>query len=234
MIELGAVIKPGLVQFSHSVTSNSATPWTAACQASLSITNSGSLLKLSCTSSQWCHPTSHPLSCPSPPSSLLLSHFQWCPTLCEPIDGSPPGCPVPGILQTRTLEWAAISFSNAGKWKVKVKLLSHIQLLATPWTAAYQALPSMGFSRQEYWSGVPLPSPHQAWRTPKIVLLWTTLDCLPKSLAIDLMKETRRRVVSKSMLSFQGWVMGRAMDRSQIRVPFTWDLGVQKEISQDK
>ena len=131
MIELGSVIKPGLVQFSHSVTSNSATPWTAACQASLSITNSGSLLKLSCPSSQWCHPTSHPLSSPSPPSSLLLSHFQSCPTLCEPIDGSPPGCPLPGILQTRTLEWAAISVSNAGKWKVKVKLLSHIQLLAT-------------------------------------------------------------------------------------------------------
>ena len=77
----------------------------------------------------------------------------------RPIDGSPPGSPVPGILQARTLEWVAISFSNAWKWKVKVKLLSRIQLLATPWTAAYQAPPSMGFSRPEYWSGVPLPSP---------------------------------------------------------------------------
>ena len=67
--------------------------------------------------------------------------------------------PVPGILQGRTLEWPAISFSNAGKWKVKVKSLSCVQLLVTPWTAAYQAPPSMGFSRQEYWSGVPLPSP---------------------------------------------------------------------------
>ena len=67
--------------------------------------------------------------------------------------------PVPGILQARTLEWVAISFSNAWKWKVKVKSLSHAWLLATPWTAAYQAPPSMGFSRQEYWSGVPLPSP---------------------------------------------------------------------------
>ena len=57
----------------------------------------------------------------------------------------------------------------------------------------------------------------QAWRTPKIMLLWTTLDCLPKSLAIGLMKETRRRVASKRMLSFQGWVMGRAVDRSQIQ-----------------
>ena len=84
--------------------------------------------------------------------------LQPCPTLCDDIDGSPPGSPVPGILQARTLEWVAISFSNAWKWKVKVKSLSGVQLLATPWTAAYQAPPSMGFSRQEYWSGVPLPS----------------------------------------------------------------------------
>ena len=84
--------------------------------------------------------------------------LQSCPTLCDPIDISTPGSPVPGILQARTLEWVAISFSNAGKWKVKVKLLSHVQLLATPWTATYQAPPSMGFSRQEYRSGVPLPS----------------------------------------------------------------------------
>ena len=85
--------------------------------------------------------------------------LQSCPTLCDPIDGSPPGFPVPGILQARTLEWVAISFSNAWKWKVKVKSLSHVRLLATPWTTGYQAPPSMGFSRQEYWSGVPLPSP---------------------------------------------------------------------------
>ena len=84
--------------------------------------------------------------------------LQSCPTLCNPRDGSPPGFPVPGILQARTLEWVAISFSNAWKWKVKVKTLSHVRLLATPWTAAHQASPSMGFSRQEYWSGVPLPS----------------------------------------------------------------------------
>jgi len=81
--------------------------------------------------------------------------LQSCPTLCDPIDGSPPGAPVPGILQARTLEWLAISFSNAWKWKVKVKSLSHIRLFTTPWTAAYQTPPSMGFSRQEYWSGVP-------------------------------------------------------------------------------
>ena len=85
--------------------------------------------------------------------------LQSCPTLCDPIDGSPLGSSVPGILQARILEWAAISFSNAGKWKVKVNSLSCALLLATPWTAAYQALPSMGFSRQVYWSGLPLPSP---------------------------------------------------------------------------
>ena len=82
---------------------------------------------------------------------------QSCPTLRGPMDCSPPGSPVPGILQARTLEWGAISFSNTRKWKVKVKSLSHVQLLAAPWTAAYQAPPSMGLSRQEYWSGVPLP-----------------------------------------------------------------------------
>ena len=85
--------------------------------------------------------------------------LQSCPTLCDPIDVSPPGSPVLGILQARTLEWVAISFFNAWKWKVKVKPLSRVQLFATPWTAAYQAPPSMEFSRQEYWSGLPLPSP---------------------------------------------------------------------------
>ena len=92
-------------------------------------------------------------------SMLLLLSLQSCPTLCDPIDVSPQGSPVPGILQARTLEWVAISFSNAGKWKVRVKSLSRVQLLATPWTAAHQAPSSMGFSRQEYWSGLPLPSP---------------------------------------------------------------------------
>ena len=105
------------------------TPWIAACQASLSITSSRSSLRL-----------------------------MSCPTLRDPIDSSPPGSAVPGILQARTLEWVAISFPNAWKWKVKVKSLSRARLLATPWTAAYQAPSSMGFSRQEYWSGLPLPS----------------------------------------------------------------------------
>ena len=84
--------------------------------------------------------------------------LQSCPILCDPIDGSPPRSPVPGMLQARTLEWVAVSFSNAWKWKVKVKSLSRVRLSAAPWTAAHQAPLSMGFSRQEYWSGVPLPS----------------------------------------------------------------------------
>ena len=93
-------------------------------------------------------------------AAAAAKSLQSCPTLCDPIDSSPPGSPVPGILQARTLEWVAISFSNEWKWKVKVKSLSRVRLLATPWTAAYQAPPPMGFSRQEYWSGVPLPSPN--------------------------------------------------------------------------
>ena len=86
-------------------------------------------------------------------TSAAAKSLQSCPTLCDPIDGSPPGSPVPGILQARTLEWVAISFSNASKWKVKGKLLSRVRLFTTPWTAAHQAPPSMGFSRQEHWSG---------------------------------------------------------------------------------
>ena len=92
-------------------------------------------------------------------AAAAAKSLQSCPTLCDPIDGSPPGSPVPGILQAGTLEWAAISFSKAWKWKVNVKLLSRVPLFTIPWTATHQAPPSMGFSRQEYWSGVPLPSP---------------------------------------------------------------------------
>ena len=95
-----------------------------------------------------------------PLAATAAKSLQSCSTLCDPIDSSPPGSPVPGILQAETLEWVAISFSNAWKWKVKVKLLSCVWLFETPWTAAYQAPPSMGFYRQEYWSGVPLPSPN--------------------------------------------------------------------------
>ena len=92
-------------------------------------------------------------------AAAAAKSLQLCPTLCDPIASSPPGSRMPGILQAITLEWVAISFSNSWKWKVKVKSLSHVRLSA-PWTAAHQASQSMGFSRQEYWSGVPLPSPN--------------------------------------------------------------------------
>ena len=144
--------------------------------------NSIMLLKVMCISSRLAHLS---MGLPSPSFPHLLGWLQngraikwrsldpWitaaaakslqsCPTLCDPKDGSPPGSPIPGILQARTLEWVAISLSNAWKWKVKVKSLSHfirVWLLATPWTAAYQAPLPMGFSRQDYWNGVPLPSP---------------------------------------------------------------------------
>ena len=105
-------------------------------------------------------------------AAAAAKSLQSCPTLCHPIDGSPPGSPVPGILQARTLEWVAISFSNTWKWKVKVKSLSRVWPSATPWTAVYQAPPSVGFSRQEYWTGVSLPSPrNRVWRR---LIFWKT------------------------------------------------------------
>ena len=116
------------------------------------------------------------------PAAAAAKSLQSCPTLCDPIDGSPPGFPVPRILQARTLEWVAISFSNAWKWKVKVKSLSHVWLFATPWTAAYQAPPSMGFSRQEYWSGVPLPSPIYLLVT---YIPWSLISTLKLNLHCD-------------------------------------------------
>ena len=100
------------------------------------------------------------VTCPYCFAAPAAKSLHLCPTLCDPIGHSPQGSPVPGILQARTLKWVAVSFSNAWKWKVKVKSLSCVWLVVTPWTAAYQAPPSMGFSRQEYWSGLPLPSPY--------------------------------------------------------------------------
>ena len=122
-------------------------------------------------------------------AAAAAKSLQSCPTLCDPIDGSPPGSAVLGILQARTLEWVAISFSNAWKWKVKGKSLSRIRLLATPRTAAHQAPPSMGFSRQEYWSGVPSQHSRKTQAVPCGVLrfippvgqLTCRLDRLPKS-----------------------------------------------------
>ena len=111
-------------------------------------------------------------------TSLVIAaakSLQSCPTLCDPIDSSPPGSPIPRILQARTLEWVAISFSNAWKWKVKVKLLSHVRLLATPWTAVYQAPPSMRFfqARTLEWDAIAFSAflprhPHMEW----CVLYW--------------------------------------------------------------
>ena len=102
-------------------------------------------------------------------AAATAKSLQLCPTLGDPVDVSPPGSPAPGILQARALEWVAISFSSAWKWKVKVKLLSGVQLFATPWTTAYQAPLSMGVCRQEYWSGVPLPSPTTLFQ----ILTWS-------------------------------------------------------------
>ena len=115
-------------------------------------------------------------------TAAAAKSLQSCPTLCDPIDGSPPGSTIPGILQARTLEYVAISFSNSWEWKVKVKSLSCVRLLATPWTVAHQAPSSTGFSRQEYWSGVPLPSPCMNLKRSKFYLwqkseVWLPMCC---------------------------------------------------------
>ena len=115
-------------------------------------------------------------------AAAAAKSLQSCLTLCDPIDASPPGSPVPGILQARTLEWVTISFSNAWKWKMKVKSLSRVQLFATPCTIAHQAPPSMGFSRQEYWSGVPSPSPWEIVKEKNSVLTILWLFCIWRKL----------------------------------------------------
>ena len=166
-----------IVRVSRPVVSDSLwPPWTVAHQALLFMKSPGQNTGVGCHSLLHgifltqglnpgllhCRQTLYLLSHKGSPNPflllLLLSRFSRV-RLCDPKDSSPPGSPVPGILQARTLEWVAISFSSAWKWKVKVKSLSSVWLLATPWTATYQAPLSMGFSRQEYWSGVPLPSP---------------------------------------------------------------------------
>ena len=101
-------------------------------------------------------------------AAAAAKSLQSCPTLCDPIDGSPPGSSVPGILQARTLEWVAISFSNACMHACMLSPFSHDRLCATPWTAAHQAPPSTGSSRQEYWSGVPFPSLERVWNTHQL------------------------------------------------------------------
>ena len=151
------------VQFSHSVVSDSLRPHESQHARPPCPSLTPGVHLNSCPLSRWCHPTISssviPFSfCPQSLPAASAKSLQSCPTLCDPIDGSPPGSPVPGILQPRTLEWVVFSFSNAWMWEVKVTSLSRVQLLATAWTAAHQAPPSMGFSRQEYWSGLLLPS----------------------------------------------------------------------------
>ena len=114
----------------------------------------------------------------------------------------PPGSTVPGILQARTLEWVAISFSSAWKWKVEVKSLSRVRLFETPWTSAYQAPPSMGFSKQKYWSGLPLPSPEGSWTIPKLnnTVIYSFFLCLMFSLPIMLGERGKLWLVGKQLL----------------------------------
>ena len=129
---------------------------------------------------------------PALPAAAKSLHS--CPILCDPMDCSLPGVSVHGILQARTLEWTAISFSNAWRWKVKVKLLSHVWLLANPWTAAYQDPPSMRFSGQQYWSGVPLPSPAALPRPhlkPKLPDPWP----LPSGFSVPVSSETSAHIL---------------------------------------
>ena len=139
---------------------------------------------------------------------LLLSRFSHV-RLCDPIEGSLPGSPVPGILQARTLEWVAISFSSAGKWKVKVKSLSRILLFATPWTAAHQAPLSMGFSRQEYWSGVPLPSPC-TWT------IWVQIHSPPRLLICESQASLWPSLTSSALCAKQ-W-----LEKDQPQRAFLW------------
>ena len=155
----------------------------------------------------WCHIYSKQMSnkvLHSSAAAAAAKSHQSCPTLCDPIDGSPPGSTIPGILQARTLEWVAISFSSAGKRKVKVKSLSRVWLLATPGTAALQVSPSMGFSRQEYWCGVPLPSPLTQFR---LLLMSLTLVSILLPLFILLNhpavpKHSRHTPISRSLHCF--------------------------------
>ena len=124
--------------------------------------------------------------------------LQSCPSLCSPVDGSPPGSTVPGILPARTLERVSISFSNAWKWKVKVKSLSRVWLVATPWTTAYQTPPSMRFSRPEYWSGLPLPSP--AWPLAHLLRFNHVLKNLPSTRSLRRLKEREFHILSNHLL----------------------------------
>ena len=146
--------------------------------------------------------------------------LQSCPTLCDPIDGSPPGSPIPGILQARTLEWVAISFSNAWKWKVKEKSLSRVRLLGIPWTTAYHALPSMGFSRQEYWSGVPLIKCFKSSSNSTLIMVeeitWNSADITVE----DLFKKCNCPLCAFS--HFVNWRLWQIQTSLKVSWLFTW------------
>ena len=150
--------------------------------------------------------------------------LQACLTMCDPIDGSPPGSLIPGILQARTLEWVAISFSNAWKWKVKVKLLSRVWLLATSWFAAYQTPPSMGFSRQEYWSGrkvkIRLKKFFYNSQNFGILLKMTLYWVIRKN---HLTEKTNANTFQKRSLSKTD--KNKQTNKQKI-LPFIWDLGL--------
>ena len=170
------------VQFSRSVVSDSLRPHGLQHTRPPCPSPTPGAYSNSCPLCRWCHPTisssvvpfpsclqSFPASGSFPMSQLFASGgqsapaaaaklLQSCPTLCDPMDSSPPGSSVPGILQARTLEWVAISFSNA----CMLSCFSRVQLCATLWTAAHQVPLSAGFSRQEHWSGLPFPSPQSA------------------------------------------------------------------------
>ena len=147
-------------------------------------------------------------------AAAAAKSLQLCPTLSDPVR-QPTRLLCPGILQARTLEWVAISFSNAWKWKVKVKSRSRVRHLATPWTAAYQSPPSMGFSRQEYWSGVPLPPPRNTWSNRQI-WPWSTKwsrakanRVLPRErtvIANTLFQQHRRRLYTRWSIIKLDWL----------------------------
>ena len=180
-------------------------------------------------------------------TAAAAKSLQSCPTLCDPIDGSPPGSPVPGILQARTLEWVAISFSNAWKWKEKGKSLSRVWLFATPWTAAYQAPLSMGFSRQVYWSGVPLPSLKQYVRyleikdehRGQVILTIVATNSLEKRKNSDIWagpwctlgKKGVKILESSTLLKHEQWLSGniKLLNRSGIKAAWENDRKVGRK-----
>ena len=183
----------------------------------------------------------------SPQLILLQLHaaaaksLQSCPTLCNPTDGSPPGSLVPGILQARTLEWVVISFSNAWKWKVKVKSFSCVRPLTTPWTAAYQAPPPMGFSRQEYWSELSLPSQYNymrhCQRTQRRPFYchwhWSKLERWKNSITQHLMSwlQIKKPAVIFSYSTQQQWTISPSNCDVWQKVDFIWQLAVTSSVA---